>query len=210
MFRNGLLYMNTLAFFTSLEADQARGDSREGIDYIYQAGDCELVLDHGIPGLERIRCTAASGLAGVHIRKQRTSSCNIFCMFAVNKPIEGSLFPKSRQWFGDSFVIITDTQEFLSRVVAAAKHQGLQGKCQPVRYYDDKEYSGDVGRFRKSSIFAYQSEYRIALETGVQRPFHFEIGDLTDITSDVFPPGLADDVLKFGSEDLKAAGLVWD
>jgi hypothetical protein len=114
MLRRGLLYMNSLAFFKSLEADQTRRDRREGIDYIYQPGDCEFVLDPGIPGFEKIRASAASGLAGVQIRMQRTSSCNIFCLFAVTKPIEGSLFPKSHPWFGDSFLIFTQTQEFLS------------------------------------------------------------------------------------------------
>ena len=32
--RKGLLYLNPLAFFRSLEADQARGDRTEGIDYM--------------------------------------------------------------------------------------------------------------------------------------------------------------------------------
>ena len=38
-------------------------------------------------------------------------------MFAVTKPIEGSLFPKSHPWFGNSFLIFTQTQEYLSSVV---------------------------------------------------------------------------------------------
>jgi hypothetical protein len=210
MLRRGLLYMNSLAFFKSLEADQTRRDRREGIDYIYQPGDCEFVLDPGIPGFEKIRASAASGLAGVQIRTRRTSSCNIFCMFAVTKPIEGSLFPKSHPWFGDSFLIFTQTQEFLSRVEAAANHQGLKGECRLVQYYDENNYTGEAGRFRKSSIFSYQSEYRIALETGTEGPFRFEIGDLCDITSDVLPLDLADHVLKLRPEDLGAAGLSWD
>src|ERR1022692_150461 len=151
MLRRGLLYMNSLAFFKSLEADQTRRDRREGIDYIYQPGDCEFVLDPGIPGFEKIRASAASGLAGVQIRTRRTSSCNIFCMFAVTKPIEGSLFPKSHPWFGDSFLIFTQTQEFLSRVEAAANHQGLKGECRLVQYYDENNYTGEAGRFHHST-----------------------------------------------------------
>ena len=209
--RKGLLYLNPLAFFRSLEADQARGDRTEGIDYIYQPDDCELVFDTGIPGSEKIRVSAASGLAGrVQIRMQRTSSCNIFCMFAVTKPMEGPLFPKYHQWFGDSFLIFTQTQEFLSRIVAAAKRQGLKGECRLVQYYDENKHTGEAGRFWKSSSFSYQSEYRIALETGTEGPFSFEVGDLSDITSDVFPLDQADQVLKFHPEDLEAAGLSWD
>ena len=212
MLRKGLLYMNSLAFFNSLEADQARGDRREGTDYAYQPGDCEFVLDPGIPGSEKIRVSEASGLAGVRIWTQRTSSCNIFCMFAVTNPIEGSLFPKSHPWFefGDSFLIFTQTQEFLSRVEAAAKHQGLKGECRLVQYYDEDKYSGEIGRFRKSSIFSYQREYRIALETGIGGPFRFEIGDLSDITSDILALDAADHVLKLRPGGFEAAGLIWD
>ncbi len=131
-------------------------------------------------------------------------------MFAVTKPIEGSLFPKSQQWFGDAFLIFTHTQEFLSRVEVAAKHLGLKGECRLVEYYDETKHSGEVGRFRKSSIFSYQSEYRIALETGIQGAFPFEIGDLSDITSEVFALDLADNILKLRPEDFEAAGLTWD
>ena len=44
----------------------------------------------------------------------------------------------------------------------------------------------------------------------MQGPFRFEIGDLRDITSEVFPLDSADDVLKFRPEDAEAAGLSWD
>src|ERR1019366_10574353 len=84
----------------------------DALPIFYERGVCEFVLDPGIPGFEKVRGSAASGLAGVQIR----SSCNILRMFAVTKPIEGSLFPKSHPWFGDSFLIFTQTQEFLSSV----------------------------------------------------------------------------------------------
>lgn len=75
---------------------------------------------------------------------------------------------------------------------------------------DENKYTGEAGRFRKSSTFSYQSEYRIVLETGTEGPFHFEVGDLSDITSDVFSLDRADDVLKLGPEDFEAAGLACD
>jgi hypothetical protein len=211
MLRKGLLYMNSLAFFTSLDADSARCDPGEGTDSIIQPWDIgEFIIDPQTPGFEKIR-VARSDLAGpVRIARRLTSSCNIFCMFAINRPVEGSMFPKSDQWFGDSFLLFTHTQEFLSRVMAAAKRQGLYGECRLVEYYDETKYSGAIGRFRKPLNYSYQSEYRITLETGLQGPFRFQIGDLSDITSEVFPLGLADDVLKLRPEDAEAAGLSWD
>jgi|HubBroStandDraft_4_1064222.scaffolds.fasta_scaffold115817_4 hypothetical protein len=128
-------------------------------------------------------------------------------MFAVNKPIEGPIFPKDKQWFGDSFLLFTNTREFLLRVDAAAKRQGLKGEAGLVKYFDQMKYSGAIGRFRKPSTYAYQSEFRIVLETGAQGHFRFEIGNLRDISSEVFSLEDADDILKFKPEDAEAAGL---
>ena len=79
-----------------------------------------------------------------------------------------------------------------------------------VEYYDEKKHSGQTGRFRKRRGFAYQREYRIVVEPGVDGPREFDVGDLTDITSEVIPRSLADEVLKFTPEDAMAAGLTWD
>jgi hypothetical protein len=202
--------MNPLAFFRELEADQARGDGHEGIDSIIQSRDVELVIDPQVPGLEKIR-VAPSELAGpVRIARERTSLCNLFCTFALTGPIDGPVLPKCHQWFGDSFVIFKNTQQFLSRVGTAAKNRGLRIEGRLVEYYDENEYSGEVGRFRKSSLFSYQSEYRIALETGTQGPFRFEIGDLSDITSEVLALDSADEILKFRPSEIEASGLTWD
>ena len=115
----------------------------------------------------------------------------------------------SCQGFGDSFVLFTNTPEFLSRVVAAAESRRLEGDCRLVRYYDETKYWGKIGRFHKRSIYSHESEYRIALEAGGQGPFRFEIGDLHDITSESsrwIPPMMS--VIR--REDAKAAGLSWD
>jgi hypothetical protein len=203
--------MNSLAFFTSLEADPARGDPFEGTDSIIQPCDIgQFTIDPQIPTFEKINITASDLAGPVRIALHQTSYCNIFCMFAVNRPIEGPIFPKSYQSFGDSFLLFTNTQEFLLRVMDAAKRQGLQGEARLVEYYDALKYSGQTGRFRKPSIYSRQSEYRIILETEVEGPFRFEIGDLRDITSEILPLDFADDILKFRPEDAEAAGLTWD
>lgn len=211
MLRKGLLYMNSLAYFKSLEGDSARYDSHEGTDSIIQPCDIgEFIIDPHAPGFERIR-VAPSDLAGaVRIARYVTSACNIFCMFAINRPIEGPIFPKSCQDFGDSVLLFTNTQEFLSRTAAAASRQGLRCEARLVEYYDETKYSGAIGRFSKPLKYSCQSEFRIVLETGLQGPFRLHIGDLSDITSEVFPLDSADEVLKFRPEDAVAAGLSWD
>jgi hypothetical protein len=209
--RKGLLYMNPLAFFTSLEADSARHDPHEGTDSIIQPCDIgKFIIEPHTPGFENIRVAPSDLACPVLIARYVTSACNIFCMYAINRPVEGPICSKSRQWFGDSFVLFTNTREFLLRLTAAARHQGLRGEARSVQYYDETKYSGAIGRFRKPLKYSYQSEFRIALETGLQGPFQFQIGDLTDITSEVFPLDSANEVLKFRPEDAVAAGLTWD
>ena len=45
---NGLLYMNTLAAFTQLESNMARGDCFEGSTTIIQPKHLEMVLDASV------------------------------------------------------------------------------------------------------------------------------------------------------------------
>jgi hypothetical protein len=90
-----------------------------------------------------------------------------------------------------------------------SEHFGLQGEAAPVQYYDENKYSGRLGRFKKGSIYSYQSEFRIVLETRVDGPFRFEIGDLRDITSHVFSLSEAGHILRFGQQEAEEAGLIW-
>jgi hypothetical protein len=209
--RNGLLYMNTLAYFNKLEADSARSDEYEGTDSILQPQHVRhFIIEPNVPGVSPHRVNPQDLDGPLRWSRNRTSACNVFCMFSITEPIVGPVFPEGYEWFGDHFVIFTDTPEFLTRVGLALQSQGLRGCRGMVEYYDESEYSGETGRFRKRSRFAYQREFRIIVEPGLDGPRCFEIGDLTDITSEVTPLSLADDVLKFTPEEATAAGLTWD
>ncbi len=154
-FRSGLLYMNTLSYFRDLEADIARGDRFEGIDSIIQPKDLgEAYVDSGVPEIGRIEIRREDLAGPITIAMNRTASCNIFCLYALIEPVD-SLFTAEHDWFGgDSLVLITNTPEFLNRVGKAAREQKLQIREKLVEYYDEKSYSGRVGRFKKSSRFA--------------------------------------------------------
>lgn len=211
MLRHGLLYMNTLDYFIKLEADGARADSYEGTDRILQPQHVrDFVIEPHVPGLSPHRVNPKDLAGPIRMGRRQTSACNVFCLCIVREPIVGPVFPEVHDWFGEHFVLFTDTQAFLDRVVLAAKRQELRIEARPVEYFDESEYSGETGRFRKRSCFAYQREYRIAAEPGLEGPRRFEIGDLTDITSEVTSRSVADEVLKFTPEDAAEAGLVWD
>jgi hypothetical protein len=203
--------MNTLAYFNSLEADPARSDEYEGTDSILQPQHVRhFIIEPQVPGLSPHRVDPQSLVGPLRWARNRTSACNVFCMFSITEPIIGPVFPEGNERLGDYFVLFTNTPEFLTRVGLALQSQGLRGYRGMVKYYDGSEYSGETGRFRKRSKFAYQHEFRIIVEPGLDGPRRFEIGDLTDITSEVTPLSLASEVLQFSPEDAIAAGLSWD
>lgn len=205
---NGLLYMNTLAAFSKLEADMARGDCFEGSTTIIQPKHAEIVFDASKIGFGTFAINPMELTGPVRIGLQRTASCNIFCLFAITKPTDGELVDKKNLCFGDSCVLILNPTEFLKRVFHAALESGFKPTSALVEYYDTNEYSGETGRFRKRSIFDYQNEYRIVVEPGSHEPLILSIGSLIDITSDIMPSSEINQRLDFSTRSAKEAGLL--
>lgn len=208
-FRNdGLLYMRSLAEFAQLESDMARGDCFEGSTTIIQPKHIEMTLNGSKIGLGKITVNPLDLTGPVRIALQRTASCNVYCMFAITKPTDEELVNRKNLQFGDSCVLILNPTEFLNRVFRAAEGAGLSITCGLVEYYDAEEFSGDTGRFRKRSIFAYQNEFRIVVEPGSVTPIKLFIGSLTDITSEVIPSSEVNKRLDFSTRSAREAGLL--
>jgi hypothetical protein len=205
-FRKGQLYMNTLKYFRDLESDPARADHYEGATHIFQPKDVIITLS--APGFGDILIDSTDLAAATTLSMNSELCCNIFCLHAITAPVNGTLFPSEHEWFGDSMVLVLKTEEFLNRVVAGAKARNLSGKIKRVEYFDDKAYTGKLDRFRKSKRFAHQREYRIAIDSPGTDPFVLDIGDITDITSEVLHFCDADNILKFSEDDARAAALL--
>ncbi len=193
---DGLLYMRPLAEFAKEEeSDTGRGDRFEGSTTIIQPKHVgKLIFSN--PDLGEIIVNPLQDLAGpVRIGLNKTASCNVYCMVAVRTLVDGELVPSEVTRLGNSFVIVTNIREFIRRVVLAAKEENngvsyLESGL--VEYYDDVEYSGEIGCFRKRrSQFEYQSEFRIVVEPGLAVARTLFVGSLLDITSEVLPSSAA-------------------
>jgi hypothetical protein len=103
-------------------------------------------------------------------------------MYALRASVAKNLINPKNFTFGDTYAVVKDGDEFLRRVRTAAQCAGLMLEIKMVEYVDPREHQGPMGVFRKSSAFAYQSEFRIALMPGTGVPFPFRVGDLSDIT----------------------------
>jgi hypothetical protein len=209
MLRAGLVYMNPLKYFPDLNDGGVRGDPLEGTDSIIQPQHvADFRIESGIEGIGGITVNRADLTAPVRISRQRTSACNLYCLFAITEAVDGPIFSADHRQFGDSFVLFTNTEEFLRRVGNAAQALNLSATGGFIEYVDKSIHSGDMGRFRKDKEYAYQREFRIVVEPGSVDPIKLQVGDLNDITSEVLSVDDADSVLHFSSADAKDAGHV--
>jgi hypothetical protein len=207
---DGLLYMKSLAEFARLELDMARSDCFEGTTNIIQPKHvADFIIDASKVGFGKITVNPLELAGPVRIGLHRTASCNVYCMFAITKPVDGELVNNKNLQFGDSCVLVLNPTEFLRRVFAAAKDAGLSPRAGLVEYYDAEEYSGETGRFRKRSMFDYQHEFRIVVEPGSDTPIKLFIDSLFDITSEVLPSSEVNQHLDFSTRSAREAGLSW-
>jgi hypothetical protein len=173
--RRGLLYMNALSYFVTLESDKLRGDQDEGWSHVGPPGAIWSVEHEGQ------YIDVAEITSPIRVSHEQYRMANVFCMYAFRASQAQSLIDPRNTCFGDTFVVLTDGDEFLRRVHAAAEQTGFALRYQLVQYVDSETYIGPMGIFRKFASFSYQSEFRIALVPGTGNPYHLTVGDLSDI-----------------------------
>lgn len=185
--RDGLLYMRPQACFAKLENDPVRGDRFETTDQIHQPKDVKsLTVTNNVTG--QVITIDPEDMAGpISIRLSKTPHCNLFCMFSVTKAIDGPFVDEQCFEFGDAFIVVLNTREFINRICKAAKSAGFGYAHGLVEYYDSDSYSGETGPFRKPATFAYQQEFRFSIEPGSEHPVRIVVGCLNDITTTVYP-----------------------
>lgn len=184
--KRGLLYMNSSRYFAEkeLRGDGLRWDRFEGTDRIIQPWDLKhmTITQPDRPPL----VVPGSQFAGpILISFGREDAWNVFCLFALRYPFPSPLIDQRNFAFGNSFVVILNTMEFLKRAQTAAAKIGYGWRYGPVEYRDYETHSGDTGPFCKPLIFAFQNEFRFAIRPGSNDPIRLWIGDLTDITTPV-------------------------
>lgn len=199
--RDGLVYMNTLRYFSTLESDSVRGDRFEDTDEIHQPSNVRhLRITDNKTG--RVITFGPNAIVGpLLIGLGRRPVCNVFCMFAITDPTKVPLVDERAFEFGDSFVVILNTQEFINRIRAAAERSGLGYSYRLVEYYDETGYSGETGPFRKPARFAYQQEFRFLIEPGSRQPIALDVGSLEDITTPLYPLAEINRIVEFRGPD---------
>lgn len=84
--------------------------------------------------------------------------------------------------FGEYFLLIHDSQEFLKRVKMELKKLKLAFDGNFVDYLDLSKYTGKKSVFQKDLEYEYQQEYWIFIKNKTSDPIIIEIGSIDDIS----------------------------
>ena len=126
----------------------------------------------------------------------------VFCMFGIYPQLENFIFTEKQKEkmlsFGDTALVILDSEEFIKRVIKAAEKAGFSAYFSGVKYYDETTDNANLiidllngmhnVAFWKRNSYAYQQEGRFVFVAGNNTDDHItlEIGDISDISL-VFP-----------------------
>ena len=208
----GELYSRRLSWFKNLEIDKERGDEYEAASVLRPEG-LTLPLastDVATGKTEEVTVTEWEFASPIVFKPRYFDHVNLFCLYAaqsgnfrwisedriedLKKQIE---LPERYLEFGKYAVAIINYTEFLKRVKDAAQHNGYHICWDLVKYYDPKIGTSFApldleAIFTKRNKYAYQKEFRIAIETGTKgnEPITLNIGKIDDIairldTSDI-------------------------
>ena len=202
-FLRGKLFANTISYFKELESDDGKGDNLEGaIVSRLDDGIITLVATIEETGETREQILTGGDLAAPFVMSPKWfDHIKVLCMYADYcgdfRDISDDNFSDLKKHIkiskeciklGRHAIVITNTLELLRRVEVSASQRGYKIRHGLVTYYDPKVGTPVTRRpedtmFFKRKEFEYQSEYRLAIDTGTQNScaITLDIGDISDI-----------------------------
>lgn len=186
--QRGHLYANTLKYYR--EREQATGDADIGDEF-----EAMLHVNNGY--LHSPVTGDTIELKDVLIPTGNSEDF-VFCLFGINPSIQSFRFTDEQKRkmlsFGDTALVIQDSDIFIRRVINAAKLKGFEAHFDAVRYYDPSVDSGNLivsllkGTWNiaywKRERYAYQQERRFIFAPGTgEDHIDLDIGDISDISS---------------------------
>ncbi len=228
--QKGLLYMNSLDFFSRLVGEEAvalRKDKLENVYAKYRAGQ-----NHDHYGVLTINVGEGDNLREITLKEGEEITLNfpkpantvLFCMGALADDKNGNIpgekggelyFDEKFLDFGDHILLITSPKEFFKRMNHALKNEKrafgspfMEGGNGLVDYVDLKMFSGNIGLFRKDNEYLWQREFRLSFgienEALNQRgAYEFNIGDISDISNIIPVQRLIDTPMKLKRREFR-------
>lgn len=188
-YETGEMYFNTFDYFRHLEAN---GDGRADKDeYCFEHYSGEQIKNFRIKMRlkkeknEMIIFEGGKDLKELTLYSSQQDYSHLYSLSFID--LEWSInnnfiiHPLNFAETKDYVVPILDSSEFLERVKNKLKNLNLNAKANYIEYVEKDSYSGEMGAFKKFSKYAYQNEYRIAVDFKSTTPEIIRIGSLSDI-----------------------------
>ena len=204
-FLDGKLYMNRLSYFQKQEEEctDGRADSTEAIKMWFQPHDISLSLN--IPGIGSAKIGPADLAGPMSFTSGTASYLHVLCTYAIYTTETSAIDqideqrPKlieelKRKFTVDQrclklgpFAVIVPAHPFLTQMQHELRSQKYRFNAKLVDYYDDTTFHGEIPDsevpFRKQVRFAYQNEYRLAVDPILlsDDAISINIGSIADI-----------------------------
>ncbi|ENC9558249.1 hypothetical protein ACSZMY_00250 [Aeromonas hydrophila] len=199
--QKGLLYMNSLDYFSSLKGEdglKVRSDEIESIYAQFHAGTLKnghrIEMSLNIPDFGDFDIPR-----GTKISVGVPSSKNVFlyCMTCIadSNIVDDTYYMDRRMTkFGSHTLVINNSAEFFARYTKAINnnpdiylHKHMDGGCGLIDYIRMSKHSGKIGLFIKDKAYSWQKEYRFVLGAKDEAlnqngALELNIGDISDIT----------------------------
>jgi len=208
--QGGLLYMNSLEYFSGLDGEAQSGlraDASEGVfarpeTKSWGGIHSEIELAYGTE--DERKSILLNQEASVTLNMPDPANTILFCMGALadgeNGLIDGEengevILSRRFEEFGEATLLINSPQEFSERISAAiAKDNHLfsslfmEGCCGLVDYIEPNTFFGNLGVFRKDDSYRWQREFRIILGAkdaamNASGAYELNVGDISDIST---------------------------
>lgn len=207
--QKGLLYMNSLEYFSRLEGESAmalRRDELEKVYASYKAGNngeltTKLLLKVEEGGVAKKLDLGQSAILTVDF--PRPQNMMIFCMGALADDVGGNIpgeidgkykFDERFLQFGDHVLLITNAPAFSNRINEALKKEKnafsspfFEGGYGLIDYINSRDHTGCIGLYRKDIKYYWQREFRMSF--GVRdaslndsEAYEFNISSIEDIS----------------------------
>ncbi len=232
--QKGLLYMNSLEYFSTLEDEEniaLRVDEKEKVFGTLRAGSNKKgfsTISLKIGDKKEIDLGSEAILTLEFPRPENTM---IFCMGALSDDENGHMpgevddkihFDSKFLEFGSHILIITNPMEFGKRISAAIddnkdlfSSEFFNSGHGLVKYKELEEYSGPIGLFIKDKKYSWQLEYRIAFGAedhclNSKGALEFNIGDISDISQITPVQALLDEPISIKRRTYKKTGNTYE
>lgn len=187
----GEMYFNTVDWFRQADSNQERYDSNEGASSIKQVVWLKMRAEDGQefylsrPGHplhrpEHIKLASANLMTHIEVVKGNIFSCTGIDVTETHLLGKGKL-DRRFGTFGEAVALITNPNQFLTRVEETLTRLGYKYRLGLVNYYDPDVFEGDLNPFSKKVGLSYQREVRIWIDNTTNEPVKIEIGSIRDI-----------------------------